>query len=162
MKKVLCAFLRCLWNNGAAYPHIPLHALLVGPVTHFFFSLRPVKDLPPPSWARSGSQPAPVRWLPGRRHPPATVPSSYWCQTNGRRSRMDSSELTKLSCWKHLPEEACSPRILHHLYSSWAAALGADWGSASLHVNKLGNLQRTRAACRSAALILTWTSLECF
>lgn len=47
-KRVLRAFLRCLSNNGAAHPHIPLHALLVGPVSHFFFSLsRPVKDSPP-------------------------------------------------------------------------------------------------------------------
>lgn len=65
MKKVLHAFLRCLLNKGAAYPHIPLHALLVGPVSHFF--LWPVKRAAP--LALPGSQPALAPWLLWRRRP---------------------------------------------------------------------------------------------
>lgn len=83
--------------------------------------------------------------------PPATfdcaVPSSWQCHTKGWSGIWDSS-----ANWLTTPPSCCaaarpnifweegSSRILYHLYSSWATALGAVWGSASLHVNKFRNL----------------------
>lgn len=79
-----------------------------------------------------GSQPPP----PPRRT--VQVPSSRQCRTKGWGRVWDSSPLTNRGT-KHVLWGRFSTHF-YHLHSSWATALGAVRGSASLHVNKLGNL----------------------
>lgn len=112
MKNVLPAFPRCLLNNGAAFAHIPLHALLAGPVRHFFASSAFSRAAP---LARPGSRIAPVQWLPWRRRPlpllDCAVSSSLQCQTE---SEQVSPELTLPSCLER-------GELTMHLYSTTAA-----------------------------------------
>lgn len=74
------------------------------------------------------------------------VPSSWWCHTKGCSEVWDSSAVTNYTTtlshcsWGRLLLRGRFSTSLNDLYSSWATLLGAVWGSASLHVNKFGNL----------------------
>ena len=76
--KRLCAFLRCLSDNGIAHPHIPPHALLVGTVSHSFLPapLACYRAAPP---SRSGSQPAPGPVVAMTTSPPPPLPLFWLC-----------------------------------------------------------------------------------
>lgn len=147
MKKVLCAFLGCLLNNGGCILSHSTSCFIGWACQSFFFlfySPGLLKGWPPGS-IRVTSCPSAVVAM--ATPPPATfdcaVPSSWRCHTKGWSRAWDSSALTnyttklsRRSSAKHL----LRGRFSTHLYSSWATVLGALRGSASLHVNKSVNL----------------------
>lgn len=81
MKKVLLAFLRCLLNNASAYPHIPSHTLLPGPVSHVFSLPSRLKSCPSGSIRVPTCPSAAVAMATSPLPPsPPQSPSSSRCQ----------------------------------------------------------------------------------
>lgn len=120
-EKVLCAFLRCLLNNGAAYSHIPLHALLVWPVSHFSPSSGPLKSCPPGSIRNPTCSTAVVAMA---MSPPASptgqsqvhggVRGKGWSRGLGFLCTNNTTELLFSS------SSSCLPRIcIHHEPQCW-------------------------------------------
>lgn len=153
------------WTMAATYPHIPLHALLAGPVSHFFSLSGLLKSCPPGSIRVATCPSAAVAMATS---PPATfdcaVPSSWQCHTKGWSGVSDSS-----ANWLTTLGQTYSERKVLHAFVSFVFIMSHSAGSclrvsilACKQVRKLGLRGGERPAGLQPVLLRAWTSLECF